>query len=122
MPILHVEIVGDLPEDVRRGLARRLADAAGDVLHSRSQGTWVQVRFVPRDAYAENGGDPETPVLPVLVRVLKREVPAFDALEAEIDDLTKAIAVVCGRSAENVHLIYEPPGAGRVAFGGQLVE
>ena len=121
MPILDVEIVGDLPEATRHGLARKLADAAGTVLHSRPQGTWVKVRFLPDDSYAENAGGPEAGVAPVFVRVLERELAAGDALAAEIDELTRAVAAVCGRDAGNVHLIYEPPGAGRVAFGGRRV-
>ncbi len=122
MPILDVEIVGDLPEPAQNGLARRLADAAGEVLRSRPQGTWVKVRFLEEHAYAENAGGPDAGVSPVFVRVLKRGLTSGEALKSEIEALTKAIAAACGRATENVHIIYEPPGAGRVAFGGQLVE
>ena len=122
MPILEVQLVGEPPESVVRDLAQRLANAADEVYRSGPQGTWVKVQFLPRQNYAENGGGPPEGVLPVFVFVLKRDVPRGDALKAEISALTKAIAAVCDRAEENVHVVYEPPAAGRVAFGGHLVE
>lgn len=42
-------------------------------------------------------------------------------LASEAAALASAIAQVTGRAVEHVHLIYEPPGRGRVAFGGELL-
>ena len=111
MPILDVEIVGEPVTDA--SLARRLADAAGAVLKSRPQGTWVRVRTLAFAHYAENEGGPPPGVSPVFVTVLKRENPTGDRLKEEIAALTKAIASVCGRSEGNVHVLYEAPVAGR---------
>ena len=47
--------------------------------------------------------------------------PAPDAIISHFEELTEAVARVCDRPQENVHLQYLPPGVGRVAFGGQLV-
>ncbi|MCC7536526.1 MAG: hypothetical protein IT379_09955, partial [Deltaproteobacteria bacterium] len=76
---------------------------------------------IPRALYAENAGGPEPGVMPVFVRVLARDVPEGDALGAQVRDLTRAVALVCGRPEANVHVLYEPSATGRLAFGGKLV-
>jgi phenylpyruvate tautomerase PptA (4-oxalocrotonate tautomerase family) len=119
MPLMEVEIVGDLGTAARDGLAQRIADAAGVILGSDPQETWVRLRFLPIEQYAENGGTP-VGVAPVFVSILRRRNPEDEALEREVTELTVSIAAACGRSAENVHVRYEAPAAGRQAFGGRL--
>ena len=124
MPILDIQLVGDPEPSIRSDLAHRLAEAAGRVLQSRPNGTWVKVTILPKHDYAENGSDPDDStdsVLPVFVSIIKRHLPPPDQLATEATSLTHAIAEVCQRPAENVHLIYQPPGAGRVVFGGVVV-
>jgi phenylpyruvate tautomerase PptA (4-oxalocrotonate tautomerase family) len=120
MPILEIEIVGDPAAGTRDGLAQRIADAAGRVLGSDPQETWVRVRLLPADHYAENGGAP-TGIAPVFVSLLKRRNPEGKELDLEVANLTTAIADACGRPRDNVHILYDPPGAGRQAFGGRLI-
>lgn len=121
MPLLEIEIVGEPDGNRRDALAQDLADAAGVVLKSGPQEAWVRVRILPSERYAECGG--KTPgVLPVFVRILKRLPPEGDTLRREVRELTRAVARVCGRPEAHVHVCYEPPGAGRQAFGGTLVE
>ncbi len=117
MPILEVRLVGD---SAAPDLARRIADAAGGVLGSPPRGTWVTIELVPPVRYAESGGA-EPGVAPVFVRVLLRDGAPREGLADQVTALCRAIATCCGRPAENVHLIYEPAAAGRVAFGGNLV-
>ena len=57
----------------------------------------------------------------MFVQVLKRRVPDGAELAAEIGALTLAIADGVGRSVSRVHVGYEAPAAGRMAFGGTLV-
>ncbi len=116
MPILEVEIVG-APE-TSDGLAARIAVAAGEAL-DKPGGTWVRLRRLEPADYAESDGGPPAGVAPVFVRVLERAAP--DDLDARVERLTDAVAAACGRPAENVHVLYEPPAAGRMAFGGRLV-
>ena len=122
MPILDVELIGPVSEAVRRGLAARIADAAAAVLGSPPQGTWVKLRFLDADAYAENAGGPPPEVRPVFVRVLQAEVPQGPELAELTSRLTTAVAAACDRGAENVHVLHELPAAGRIAFGGRLRE
>lgn len=122
MPILDVQLIGSVTESDRATLARRIADAAGAVFTSRPQQTWVTLRFVPDDAYSENGGGPPGGVRPVIVSILHSNPPTGDALTDQVARLTQAIARACGRPAESVHLIYQPLAKGRVAFGGRLVD
>jgi phenylpyruvate tautomerase PptA (4-oxalocrotonate tautomerase family) len=42
-------------------------------------------------------------------------------MACEAERLTRAIAPILNRPPENVHILYEPDGAGRVSFGGKLV-
>ena len=121
MPILDVEIVLCPDEALAPGLAAEIADRGGEVFGSPPGSTWVKLRAIPCAHYAENGGGPPDGVYPVFVSVLKAGLPAPDALRAEVARLTAAIAEATGRPAENVHIIYLPAGAGRVAFGGELV-
>jgi len=120
VPILDVEIVGPLARSAKKNLVQRLADACGELLDLPQGRTWVRLRFLPLDQYAEHGGLPKG-VKPVFVTVLRAAPPTGRSLEREMQALGAAVAKVCDRPAENVHVLYEPPGAGRVAFGGRAV-
>jgi phenylpyruvate tautomerase PptA (4-oxalocrotonate tautomerase family) len=120
MPILDVEVVGPLSPRVARGLARRLADAAGTAFGTPAGRTWVRVRRLSAADYAENGGPLPKGVLPVFVGVLLSKPPRGRARVAQVAALTAAVARACARPAENVHLLYAAPALGRIAFGGVL--
>jgi len=120
MPILDVEIVLRPGERLESGLAQVLAQRTAEALKAPAGTTWVKLRALAAAHYAEDGGVPEG-VYPVFVSVLKARWVAPAARQAEVARLTRAVAEACGRPAENVHLFYEPEGAGRVAFGGKLV-
>lgn len=121
MPILEVTVVGDPPTQSRKGWAGRLAEAAGAVFKSGPGNTWVVVHQISTEDYAENGAGPGGPHAPVFVRVLKRSLPPEPELAIEVEALARAVADVCGRDPAQVHVIYEPGAAGRVALGGRLV-
>jgi phenylpyruvate tautomerase PptA (4-oxalocrotonate tautomerase family) len=121
MPILDVEIVTPAGEEIDDSLASRLADAAGEVFGSVAGQTWVRLRPLPSESYAENGGGPPDGVSPVFVGVLLADPPVGEELRSQVHRLTLAIANACGRPPENVHLFYRAAARGRVAFGGKLV-
>jgi phenylpyruvate tautomerase PptA (4-oxalocrotonate tautomerase family) len=121
MPVLEVTVVGGGPASTRAGLARGIADAAGAVFQSTPGSTWVVLREHPAEDYAENAAGPEEGYAPVFVRVLKKSLPSERELAREVEALTRAVAEVCGRDPEQVHVIYEPPAEGRTAFGGRLI-
>ncbi len=120
MPILNVEIVTRPNEDFPPDLAAALADRTGEIFHSEPGGTWVKVTFIASQHYAENLS-PAGGLYPVFVSVLKAALPALRALQAEAAQLAAAVAQVCNRPQENVHILYLPEGIGRVAFGGSLL-
>jgi phenylpyruvate tautomerase PptA (4-oxalocrotonate tautomerase family) len=120
MPIIDVEIVLRADEAIPDGLVSELADELGEILHSARQETWVKVHPFAADQYAENGGRPGA-VFPVFVMVMKSELPSFEEMQNEVARITDAVAKICGRPSENVHVIYQPEGKGRVAFGGKIV-
>ena len=119
MPILDVEIVTREGEVLRPSLAREIASAAAAAIGSSAGSTWVRLHELPAHAYAEDGetGD----VAPVFVSVLKARVPSDDDLVREVERLTAAVAGACERPRDSVHVLYEPPAHGRIAFGGKLV-
>jgi hypothetical protein len=121
MPILDVEIVGDPSPSSTGRLSGAVAEMAGEVLGSRPGGTWVKLRFLPPEQYAENGPPPTPGELPVFATILHREPPVGPALEREIAALTEGLARVLARAPDRVHLQYLPAAAGRQSFGGRLV-
>ena len=129
MPVLDIEIVASNPTHPSTGsgqvlpanLTQSLADAAAQVFGTPQGTVWVKVRVIPSVQYAEDNGTP-LGVYPVFVTVLKSRVPEGSALEDEIARLTQVIARVLNRPDTNVHILYQPDGAGRVAFGGKLVK
>ncbi len=120
MPILNIEIITRPNEDFPPNLAAALADRAGQIFCSEPGGTWVKVTFIASQNYAENlssaGG-----LFPVFVSVLKAKLPPISSLRAEAAQLAAAVAQVCSRPQENVHILYLPEATGRVAFGGELL-
>ena len=97
MPILDVEIVQAADQQLSDTLAGEIADAAGEVFQTPPGRTWVRLRSLPRERYAENGGGPPDGVLPVFVTVLKARKPDDSALAEEVVQLTQRIAQICGR-------------------------
>ena len=53
MPIVEVEIVLLPGESMRSGLAAEIADRCGEVFGSPPGSTWVKLRAIPCDHYAE---------------------------------------------------------------------
>ena len=121
MPILDVELVLRPDEDLPANLARQIAVRAGEVFAAPPGTTWVKLRTLAATHYAENDAEHGLDVYPVFVTVLKAQLPEPAALQAEVAALTDALAEACGRPPENVHILYLPAGAGRMAFGGKLV-
>lgn len=120
MPILNIEIVTRPAEHFSANLALELADRTGEIFDSAPGHTWVTVRFIARENYAENNS-PADDIFPIFVSILKAKLTPPDSLQAEAARLTAVIAQLCNRPQENVHIIYLPEGAGRVAFGGRLL-
>lgn len=121
MPIVTVEVVSGA-DAMASDVAQALADAIGSALKSPPGQTWVRVRILARNQYAENEAFLDTAQLPVFVTILKRQSPLRAELEAEVTALTGAVAQVIGRPATCVHIEYAPAGAGRLSLGGILVK
>ena len=122
MPIVTVELVADPDRPLEPGLTQLLADSVGSVLNSPSGQTWIRLRSCRRDEYAENNAPVAADELPVFVTLLQRKPPAGAQLRSEVAELTRVIAQVIGRPSSCVHIEYAPAAAGRMSFGGELVE
>jgi phenylpyruvate tautomerase PptA (4-oxalocrotonate tautomerase family) len=120
MPILEIEVV--TADALADDLAQRLAEMAGEVFGSPPGRTWVRLRSLPPHQYAENCTLQPEGHRAVFVAVLKAQPPSGAALASEARSLAEGVARVCGRSVENVHVLYEPGAQGRIAFGGCLNE
>ena len=117
MPILTIEIVLQPKESIPNSLAKEIADKAGAIFGSGPAQTWVKLREIEAGHYAENGVA-ALEYFPVFVSVLKAELPSPEEMEEEVKKLTQAIGAICHRPPENVHIVYLPPGRGRVALWG----
>ena len=122
MPVVTIEFVADADRPVANNLARSLAAAVGRVLNSPPGQTWVRLRSLARDQYAENDAPVDARELPDFVTLLKRQTPSGAQVQAEITALTEAIAKVMDRPATCVHIEYAPAAIGRASFGGKLIE
>ena len=120
MPIVDVEIVLRRGETFRKEILIELANELGEIFQSREGGTWLKVRELPDDRYVENGGTAEG-IYPIFVSIIKSRLPDADEMQREVERITGAVAQICDRSSENVHVIYQPEGRGRVAFGGRII-
>ncbi len=70
MPVLEVEVVLRPGESLPADLAARLATTAARVLEAPAGSTWVRLRSLPPDQYAENEAPETPPVYPVFVNLL----------------------------------------------------
>ena len=122
MPIVDIEIVARAAAADPRPAARALADALGTVFRTPPGRTWVRLRSLDAAAYAENQTTLSDADLPVFVTVLHAHMPVREALAAEVESVTLAVAAWAGRPVDSVHVQYAPAAAGRQAFGGRLVE
>lgn len=122
MPIIRVEIVAPPDEPLPDRLAARLADGLAALWASPPQGTWVHVSVLDVHHYAENDGGPLPGVAPVFVTVLQARLAAPQQLRTEASAIAGIVAACCARPMEQIHVIFEPPAAGRIAFGGELLE
>lgn len=117
MPILTVEHVTDQP--LASDAARRIANAVAEVLEADVARVWVRLRHLPRMAYAEN--DIDVAPAPFFVEMLVRAWPSEEVRATQSTAVCTAIARTLDVKVERVHLLWAPPAAGRVAFGGELV-
>jgi phenylpyruvate tautomerase PptA (4-oxalocrotonate tautomerase family) len=124
MPIIDIEVIEDDPPrgHFPRAAVQALTDEVAAILGSGPSGTWVRIRYLPRGSYAENGGDVPGSVRPVFVTILLARLPAAAELRRHAERVALAVADALGRPRENVHVLFSPPAAGRIAFGGRLLE
>lgn len=120
MPIVDVELVG--PAGVPPGLAERIADSVGRALAAAERTTWVRVRELPRSRHGESGGGPPADVNPVFVTILERHRPTGHDLADAVTAVTDAVSAMTGRARGDVHVLFAEDGAGRLGFGGEVVD
>lgn len=120
MPIVDVQVVTAKGTLVPDGTAQRLADTLASVFASPPGRVWVRLALLPEGSYAENGE--ATSVLPVFLRILHADLPPADVMSTQSRAIAHAVAACLNRPSEWVHVEYAPPGRGRVAFGGELLQ
>lgn len=121
MPIVDVELVCASEAEFRAVSANAMANAVGAALGCDPGHAWVRLRYLGSECYSENRASLSPAELPVFVTVLLARIPSGPQLDAQVGELTKAIADVAARPADRVHIEYAPAAAGRQSFGGQLV-
>ncbi len=124
MPIVDVEVVTDAtePDVIGKETLQLLADELGDLFGSESGGTWVKLRTIDQNAYAENSAAVGPDARPIFVNILRAETPERGALRQEMGKIAEIVARRLDRPRENVHVLYAPRASGRIGFGGELLE
>lgn len=131
MPIITLELIEDTNQQpLEATVIQALVNELGDLFDSQVGGTWIKLRYLPRTRYAENTGTGaesnalNSTVRPTFVEVLKRDADTCDQKETRAQEAARIAAIVArhlDRPVNNTHVIYAPAGAGRVAFGGELI-
>lgn len=122
MPIIDIQFVLTRTESLPEGLAQRLVDRLGPVLAVPPGRLWLRLQVLPASQYAENESPVPDAELPVFVTVMHATSPAGEALKAEAMAVAQAVADVVAKGRTQVHVEYAPSGAGRMAFGGTLLQ
>ncbi len=122
MPIIRLKLVVQHDtERLEKNTLQTLADDLGEYFDSEPSGTWVEAEYVPVEQYAENRLELSEDTKPTLVYVLRHDLPAEEEVAREAMDLARIVSERLQRPRRSTHIIYEPPGKGRIAFGGRLV-
>jgi len=122
VPIVSIQCVENgVSAEYPKETTQRLADELGDIFQSEPGGTWVKMSAITDAAYAENHVELSNDIQPTFVEVLKRSLDEEGVLTKEADAVAECVSNILSRPKANVHVLYLPEGAGRVAFGGQLV-
>ena len=122
MPIVRLKLVVQHDaERLGKDTLQTLADELGTYFDSEPSGTWVEVEYLPVEQYAENRRELPEDMRTTLVYVLKHDLPAEEEVAREAMDLARLVSKRLQRPRRNTHVFYEPPGKGRIAFGGRLV-
>ena len=122
MPIVRLKLVVQHDaERLGKDTLQTLADELGTYFDSEPSGTWVEVEYLPVEQYAENRRELPEDLRTTLVYVLKYDLPAEEEVAREAMDLARIVSKRLQRPRRNTHVFYEPPGKGRIAFGGRLV-
>jgi phenylpyruvate tautomerase PptA (4-oxalocrotonate tautomerase family) len=119
MPIIDIELVSGTQAPAAPGVTQVLADALGDAFEVEAGKVWVRMRALPAANYAENRANaPE----PAFVTIIASAPPTGEVLRRRVAQITEIVARHIHRPPELVHVLFEPPARGRIAFGGHLVE
>ena len=123
MPIITIKLLTENPQEVIPTVqVQEIADRLSKLFQTGRRQTWVKVESQPRAHYAENGVASAEVSYPTFVEVLKAEVAEPEALAGEADEIATVVSNVLGCPKENTHILYLPDAAGRIAFGGKLLE
>jgi phenylpyruvate tautomerase PptA (4-oxalocrotonate tautomerase family) len=120
MPIVDIKLVAPREQSLPEGTATALAQALAVVFKAPEGRVWVKLEKLAAYLYAENGVA-EHPY-PVFVTILHADLPPPEHLSQQALAVSKAVSACLGRQAEHVHVEYSPPGRGRIAFGGKLLQ
>lgn len=122
MPIVDIEVVTADTRTIGKDRLQILADELGHLFGSDSGGTWVRLRSIDPDAYAENQAAGGPQARPAFVNILRAELPESSELRREMAGVAEIVARVLDHHRESVHVLYGLAARGRIGFGGELME
>ena len=123
MPIVDIEILTTTtgPVSIDTESLQCVADELGELFGSAPGNTWIRLRSIDKNDYAENGVVTELQATPVFVSVLRADLPEVSALRREMAGVADVVSRALDHPRENVHVLYAPGARGRIGFGGELM-
>ncbi|MCH9672110.1 MAG: hypothetical protein K0U93_11740 [Gammaproteobacteria bacterium] len=123
MPIVRIESVLALeavtPE---RAQLLSLADRLGRLFETPPGETSIRYTSVPLVHYAHNEAELADDSEPTFVEIIQYAAPLESVRRAQAHEIANLVAEALSRSKSSVHVIFQPDGRKRVAFGGELVD
>jgi len=120
MPIVTIQLVQEEASDISAHIVQSLADRLGRIFGTTAGETWVRVTHLARSQYAENDVTVGLNVQSTFVEVLKENLPDEESMATEAKRIAVIVSGKLSRPLDNTHVLYLPPAAGRIAFGGEL--
>lgn len=122
MPMANIQIVlknnaAAYPDNI----TSQLADALGSFFNCSPGTTWVRLSYLTASHYAENQISQQDCPDPVFVELLLKNTAEQHHRALDARKIANIVAEILQRPENEIHIIFQPPGVGRVAFGGKLI-
>lgn len=122
MAIVDIELVIQEGRDsyLSQEQTRSIANTLGRIFETKPNRTWVRIRYLPSEQYAENEAPEGPAVLPTFITILKNRPPEPGLMASQMLAIAQGLSPIINRPAGSIHILYEASALGRLGVGGIL--